>query len=87
MRNLSVLAYANAFHLWHYKDTAAPLAELKQDNFFYGRRRSVGVRRYLDGERLRWLRDSCSSCWREDGGNVVSICAMMKRCGIEESGT
>ena len=34
VRNLSVLAYAQGFTLWHYKSPAAPLAALDQPGFF-----------------------------------------------------
>lgn len=34
IRNLSVLAYAQGFTLWHYKAPAAPLAVLGQPGFF-----------------------------------------------------
>lgn len=34
IRNLSVLAYAQGFTLWHYKAGAAPLAELDKPGFF-----------------------------------------------------
>ncbi len=34
IRNLSVLAYAQGFTLWHYKALAAPLATLAQPGFF-----------------------------------------------------
>lgn len=33
-RNLSVLAYANGFTLWHYKAGQEPLAELAAEGFF-----------------------------------------------------
>lgn len=32
--NLSVLAYANGFTLWHYKTATAPLADVLSNNFF-----------------------------------------------------
>ena len=34
MRNLSVLAYANGFTLWHYKAGATPLAAINEPGFF-----------------------------------------------------
>lgn len=34
IRNLSVLAYAQGFTLWHYKAGAAPLAGLDKPGFF-----------------------------------------------------
>lgn len=34
IRNLSVLAYANGFTLWHYKASRTPLAEVAADGFF-----------------------------------------------------
>ena len=34
IRNLSVLAYAQGFTLWHYKAPTAPLATLAQPGFF-----------------------------------------------------
>ncbi len=34
IRNLSVLAYAQGFTLWHYKALANPLAETASDGFF-----------------------------------------------------
>lgn len=34
IRNLSVLAYAQGFTLWHYKAGAAPLATLDVTGFF-----------------------------------------------------
>ena len=34
IRNLSVLAYANGFTLWHYKAGKTPLAEVAADGFF-----------------------------------------------------
>jgi hypothetical protein len=34
IRNLSVLAYAQGFTLWHYKAPAAPLAALARPGFF-----------------------------------------------------
>jgi hypothetical protein len=34
IRNLSVLAYAQGFTLWHYKAGAAPLASLEAPGFF-----------------------------------------------------
>ncbi len=34
IRNLSVLAYAQGFTLWHYKAGAAPLAQAAADGFF-----------------------------------------------------
>ena len=33
-RNLSVLAYANGFTLWHYKASGDRLIEIGQDGFF-----------------------------------------------------
>jgi hypothetical protein len=36
IRNLSVLAYAQGFTLWHYKAAAAPLAEICSRGFFDG---------------------------------------------------
>lgn len=33
VRNLSVLAYANGFTLWHYKAMRVPLATVKGDNY------------------------------------------------------
>jgi glucuronate isomerase len=33
-RNLSVLAYANGFTLWHYKGIDDTLAEANADNYF-----------------------------------------------------
>ncbi len=35
IRNLSVLAYANGFTLWHYKAGKTPLAEVAADGFFF----------------------------------------------------
>lgn len=34
VRNLSVLAYANGFTLWHYKAADAPLAQAGAPTFF-----------------------------------------------------
>lgn len=34
LRNLSVLAYANGFTLWHYRAGDEPLAVLDDDGFF-----------------------------------------------------
>lgn len=34
VRNLSVLAYANGFTLWHYKAGAAPIAQAGAADFF-----------------------------------------------------
>jgi hypothetical protein len=34
IRNLSVLAYAQGFTLWHYKAPGAPLAQAGHDGFF-----------------------------------------------------
>ncbi len=34
VRNLSVLAYAQGFTLWHYKAGATPLAEVAKAGFF-----------------------------------------------------
>ncbi len=34
IRNLSVLAYAQGFTLWHYKAPATPLTQLKSKGFF-----------------------------------------------------
>jgi hypothetical protein len=34
LRNLSVLAYANGFTLWHYKAGDAPLATVNAPDFF-----------------------------------------------------
>lgn len=34
IRNLSVLAYANGFTLWHYNAGKTPLAEVAADGFF-----------------------------------------------------
>ncbi|MBV8520535.1 MAG: hypothetical protein JOY71_00105 [Acetobacteraceae bacterium] len=34
VRNLSVLAYANGFTLWHYKGSAVHLEEVGQRGFF-----------------------------------------------------
>lgn len=34
LRNLSVLAYANGFTLWHYRAGDEPLAMLDSDEFF-----------------------------------------------------
>ena len=34
IRNLSVLAYAQGFTLWHYKAAAASLADVVTDGFF-----------------------------------------------------
>jgi hypothetical protein len=34
IRNLSVLAYANGFTLWHYKAGPDPLEEIETDDFF-----------------------------------------------------
>ena len=34
VRNLSVLAYAQGFTLWHYKASAVPLAETQAAGFF-----------------------------------------------------
>ena len=34
VRDLSVLAYANGFTLWHYKAAASGLADAVQPNFF-----------------------------------------------------
>ena len=34
VRNLSVLAYANGFTLWHYKAGADTLATVQEDGFF-----------------------------------------------------
>ena len=36
IRNLSVLAYAQGFTLWHYKAAATPLAEVCARGFFEG---------------------------------------------------
>ncbi len=36
IRNLSVLAYANSFTLWHYKATASVLAEVFARGYFDG---------------------------------------------------
>ena len=35
LRNLSVLAYANGFTLWHYKAGAGKLAEISLPDFFH----------------------------------------------------
>lgn len=34
IRNLSVLAYAQGFTLWHYKGGASPLGTITTDGFF-----------------------------------------------------
>jgi hypothetical protein len=34
LRNLSVLAYANGFTLWHYKSGAEPLADATRAGYF-----------------------------------------------------
>lgn len=34
VRNLSVLAYANGFTLWHYKGSSVHLQEVEQKGFF-----------------------------------------------------
>lgn len=34
IRNLSVLAYANGFTLWHYKSGADPLAQVTAQEYF-----------------------------------------------------
>jgi hypothetical protein len=34
VRNLSVLAYANGFTLWHYKTAAEDRADIGQDGYF-----------------------------------------------------
>ena len=34
IRELSVLAYANGFTLWHYKAGALPLADIGREDFF-----------------------------------------------------
>jgi hypothetical protein len=34
IRDLSVLAYANGFTLWHYKPAGDALADVAADNFF-----------------------------------------------------
>ena len=36
VRNLSVLAYANGFTLWHYKAGADPMAVVGEADFFTG---------------------------------------------------
>lgn len=36
IRNLSVLAYAQGFTLWHYKGAAITLAETRAPSFFNG---------------------------------------------------
>lgn len=36
IRNLSVLAYAQGFTLWHYKSAGAPLVQAAGDGFFDG---------------------------------------------------
>jgi hypothetical protein len=34
LRNLSVLAYANGFTLWHYKSGADPLSHASREGYF-----------------------------------------------------
>jgi hypothetical protein len=34
IRDLSVLAYANGFTLWHYKSGSDPLARVREENYF-----------------------------------------------------
>lgn len=33
-RNMSVIAYANGFTLWHYSSNEETLEEIEQDNYF-----------------------------------------------------
>ena len=45
IRNLSVLAYANGFTLWHYRAGKDPLTEVQATDFFGNRCESLTLER------------------------------------------
>lgn len=59
-RNLSVLAYANGFTLWHYKASADTQAEVATCGFF-----DPGATLLADGDMML-----VSAC---DGGRVMTV--------------
>ena len=62
IRNLSVLAYANGFTLWHYKAGGDPLARVQGPNFFADAADMLG-----DGDIMMVS--------AEEGGRIVCIAA------------
>lgn len=59
-RNLSVLAYANGFTLWHYKASADTQAEVAEHGFF-----DAGASLLADGDMMLVS--------ASDGGRVLSV--------------
>lgn len=66
-RNLSVLAYANGFTLWHYKASADTQAEIAAQGFF-----DEGATMLADGDMVLVS--------ASDGGRVMTV--MSDRAGI-----
>ncbi len=60
VRNLSVLAYANGFTLWHYRAAEDPLSAVGQHGFFVGAADLVSngdivMVSAAEGARLLWV--------------------------------
>lgn len=72
-RNLSVLAYANSFTLWHYKGGEDSLTDINDNDYFDDGRELLGQGDVLmitanDGARLVWV--------AETGEDPVRLVAM-----------
>lgn len=62
IRNLSILAYANGFSLWHYKSARGNLADISAAHYFD------------DAADMLSLGDMIMVCGA-DGGTVLTVCA------------
>lgn len=62
IRNLSVLAYANGFTLWHYKASGDPLTRVQAPDFF-----ADAADMLADGDMMMVS--------AEEGGRIISIAA------------
>lgn len=48
-RNLSILAYANGFTLWHYKSDADPADDIRREGYFAAAQLAAGDMMLLSG--------------------------------------
>jgi len=70
IRDLSVLAYANGFTLWHYKSGIDSLADVARDDYFADASDMMAAGDMILASGARGCRVLCIA--RADAGNVVS---------------